>query len=131
MSQAELDKYVQWTKDGKSFSEIREDLQKQGYSEPQIKEFILRIDDMALQDALGTQTGIQSKASVIIGGILLAGGIALAFGVRSYLGSQAYMGPMSFFWIVVTPIAVGASLIFIGVRPRKSVADRRKFKSRS
>jgi hypothetical protein len=131
MSQAELDKYVQWTKDGKSFSEIREDLKKQGYSEPQVQEFILKIDDMALRDALGTQTGIQSKASVVIGGILLAGGIGIAFGLRSYFGSQAYMSAMSFFWIVVTPIAVGASLIFIGIRPRKSLADRRKFKSRS
>ncbi len=131
MLQEDLDKYAAWIKAGESFSKVREDLQKRNYPESEIKDLILKIDEITLHAAFKNQNGIQSRLLLFVGFMFLICGIAVGVTMRSSLGIQAYMGPLSFLWIVITPIATGTSLIVMGMKPKKSPADRRKFKARS
>ncbi len=110
LSEDQLNKYVQWTRDGRSFSEIRDDLKNQGYTEDVIKSYISEVDDAAIQRAFEGETGNRQLNFITVGVIIvIVGVIFLAVGL--YAG-RFYVG------IAVT-LSVGFGFIFAGLRLKR------------
>ncbi|MEJ0055638.1 MAG: hypothetical protein WDN75_08310 [Bacteroidota bacterium] len=73
----DLNKYVTWINEGKSFSHVREDLKTTGISDDEIKNLIVQIDNMLIDQAMNADQGFSAKKSDTIGKVLVAIGGAV------------------------------------------------------
>ena len=70
----DLNKYVTWIQEGKSFSDVRQDLSSLGTSDEDIKGIIIKIDDLLLEQAMNADQGFSAKKSDMIGKIMMGVG---------------------------------------------------------
>jgi hypothetical protein len=129
--EVDINKYLDWIKEGRSFSDIRADLRSQGMQETSINSLIAMIDEQALERAASDQGIMQKLDFVRIGGVLVAIGVTL------FVAFYGRMREVIFLSSVLTTIAAGSTLLFVGLRSknRKGVItrrrDRRQFRQRS
>jgi Na+/H+ antiporter NhaB len=134
MTKAQIDKYISWIDEGKSFAILREDLIKNGTAPEDVKIILQTLDEINSQEKLkqidkrqgiqwiiaGTIISIISMAFFVKGfiviGVLIAlvpGVATIIFGVRKYKGNiesrQTKWQGVS--WIIFGAIAIIISLI--------------------
>jgi hypothetical protein len=127
----DLDKYLGWIKEGKSFSEIREDLARQNYSPEQIKEIIVHIDEAALQQARHEETAVRGFNFKMMGWIALGVGVAI-YAWLFFLNEQ-YLEFDEIKSVITMLVSGGAALLFFDYRLKRKTVNiqrpgKRKFK---
>jgi hypothetical protein len=113
-----VDKYLGWIREGKSFSEIREDLGRQGLPAEEINRLILEIDEAALQQA-STGSAMAHLDWTRIGLVIMGVGALcylLLLKVFHYAGSLT---------ITVIFLAAGGAMIFLGYKAKNNKTGRR------
>ncbi len=97
----DLNKYVTWIQQGKSFSDVREDLKLSGISDEEIKSLIIKIDDALLYQAMTADRGFSAKKSDLIGKIM--SGVGTVF-LAIFLFNHSY-----------TILGIGGALLSAGI----------------
>jgi hypothetical protein len=87
----DLTKYITWIQEGKSFSDVREDLKSLGYSDDRIKDLIVEIDNALIEQAMNIDQGFSAQKSDMIGKVLTGvGGVILV--VFIFIHSYTILG---------------------------------------
>ncbi|HWA35715.1 MAG TPA: hypothetical protein VG737_16345 [Cyclobacteriaceae bacterium] len=110
LAEDQLTKYVQWAREGRSFSEIRKDLKDQGYAEDIIKSYITEIDDAAIQQAADGLTGSRRINFITVGIVIIIIGLILL--VVGLYAERLYVG-------VAVTLSVGLGFIIAGLRLKR------------
>ena len=119
----EINQYVAWIQQGKSFAEVREDLQRKGIIADDIKAAIIEVDDRLLASALNKESSLQRINFVSVGivFILIGGLLALIRLTTGYLSIG----------LIVTSASAGSAFIFVGLKRKNRISfqkpGRRKF----
>lgn len=125
LSEDALNLYVDWIQQGKSFADIREDLQKKGFTADDIKAAISDVDDRLLAAAINKETGLQKINFVSVGIVVILIGAILAI-IRLTTGYLSI-------GLIVTSVSAGPAFIFVGLRLKRKTrisfqkTGRRKF----
>jgi hypothetical protein len=119
LSQNDLDKYLNWIKEGRSFSEVREDLTKQGLSADEINRAILDIDEAAIQHASTDSLLLRLDWTKI-------GLLTMALGVLCYVILVKILHYTQSLTATVVFLAAGGTMIFVGYKAKSSKGGSKK-----
>lgn len=119
----EINQYVAWIQQGKSFADVRADLQKKELSAGEIKAAISEVDDSLLAAALDKETGVRRLNFVAVGVVIILIGVILTV-VRLTTGYLSI-------GLIVTSASAGCAFIFVGLKRKNRISfqkpGRRKF----
>ncbi len=124
-----IEKYLDWIREGRSFAEIREDLKKNGVPEEEVSRLIAEIDDTAIQAAAAGSAFSRLDWTKI--------GLAMmALGVLCYLLFQKVLHFTGSLTATVVLLAAGGAMIVLGYKSRNkqggiSRRGKRKFSLKS
>lgn len=131
LDKKDLDKYLDWIKDGKSFSEIREDLSGQNFSSDEIREIIIQIDEAALQHAQHQANTVRSFNFKMMGWIAIGAGAAIYAWL--FFLNERYLEFEEIKSVTTILISGGAAMLFVDYRLKHKAITiqrpgKRKFK---
>lgn len=123
MQEINVTKYFDWIRNGKSFSEIRKDLQIRGFSDSQITTILATLNDWVLESnfekqRLGTANNWKWVAWTLIG-------VSIFLSIYSYWAS-AY----TFSIISIGGIISGWGILTFGNRIERPTSFQSRFKNR-
>lgn len=123
MQEIDVSKYFSWIQDGKSFDEIRKDLQIRGFSDSQIATILATLNDWVLQSNFERERRNAATNWKWVGWILI--GICVLLSVYSYWAS-AY----TFIIFSIGGIISGWWILTLGNRIQRPTLFQPRFKQR-
>ncbi|CAN5360045.1 hypothetical protein BH10BAC4_BH10BAC4_09380 [soil metagenome] len=100
----DLNKYIAWIQEGKSFSAIREDLKSLGFPDDDIKRIINKVDDEIIALSINRNSDAQMKLLKLISKVAFALGACL---VLTYF----VIDSITAFSLGITCIASGVAIV--------------------
>ena len=123
MQEINVNKYFIWVKEGKSFSEIRKDLETRGLSDSQITTVLSTLNNCVLQSSLGAEKHKATNQWRWVAWTLI--GISICLAVYSY-----WAGAFTFIVFSIGGIVTGWGILIYITKAERPVLFQSRFKHR-